>query len=336
VRALILAAGLGTRLRPLTALRAKAAFPVNGEVLIRRIVRSLVNQGIADLIVNLHHLPATVTRVLGDGSDLGARIRYSWENPVLGSAGGPRRALPLLVDEDENPRARFVLVNGDTLTDADLGELIRAHESAGDARVTMALIPNPEPEKYGGVIVEAGRVVGFTRRGETKRNYHFIGLQVVERGVFAGLPDGEPAESVSQVYRGLIAADPKAIAAYISRASFHDIGTPADYLNTSLAVAASEGNRLVGTNGVTVESETLLTDTAVWDDVVIGRGARLERTVVCDGARIRAGSQYSGCVLLPAAGRLPGPGERIEDGLLIAPLAPAAAPREHTKDLTED
>jgi NDP-sugar pyrophosphorylase family protein len=69
-----------------------------------------------------------------------------------------------------------------------------------------------------------------------------------------------------------------------------------------------------------VESETVLTDTAVWDDVVIGRAARLERSIVGDGARIPAGSHYSGCVILPGAGRSPAPGERLENGLLIAPL----------------
>src|SRR5512132_2729599 len=96
--ALLLTAGLGTRLRPLTFVRAKAAVPVNGETLARRAIRSLVAQGITDLVLNLHHLPATVTASVGDGSDLGARVRYSWENPVLGSAGGPRHALPLLTD----------------------------------------------------------------------------------------------------------------------------------------------------------------------------------------------------------------------------------------------
>jgi NDP-sugar pyrophosphorylase family protein len=319
VRALILAAGLGTRLRPLTYLRAKAALPVNGEALIRRIIRSLVSQGCSELVVNLHHLPSTVTGTLGDGADLGARVRYSWEDPVLGSAGGPRHALPLLVDGDD-PRARFLLINGDTLTDADLRGLIRAHEAAGDASVTMALIPNPEPDKYGGVMVEGDRVVGFTRRGETKRNYHFIGLQVAERRVFDELTDGQPAESVGQVYRALLAADSRAIGAYVTSASFRDIGTPGDYLKTSLALATTEGDRLLGTIGVTVESETILTDTAVWDDVVIGRGARLDHTIVCDGARVPAGSRYSGCVLLPAAGHSAVAGERIENGLLISPL----------------
>src|SRR3954471_374613 len=97
LRALVLTAGLGTRLQPLTSLRAKAAVPVNGETLARRAVRWLVSQGVTDLVLNLHHRPETITGSVGDGSDLGATVRYSWEAPLLGSAGGPRHALPLLV-----------------------------------------------------------------------------------------------------------------------------------------------------------------------------------------------------------------------------------------------
>ena len=93
----MLTAGLGTRLRPLTDVRAKAAIPVAGEPMIRRIIEGLVAGGVTDLVLNLHHRPETITAVVGDGSDLGARVRYSWEQPALiGSGGGPRLALPLL------------------------------------------------------------------------------------------------------------------------------------------------------------------------------------------------------------------------------------------------
>src|SRR6185503_20979023 len=95
-RALVLTAGLGTRLRPLTLVRAKPAIPVAGEPLVRRIVGRLAAQGVTDVVLNLHHLPATLTRVIGEGADLGVRARYSWEPHLLGSAGGPRRALPLI------------------------------------------------------------------------------------------------------------------------------------------------------------------------------------------------------------------------------------------------
>ena len=89
--ALVLTAGLGTRLRPLTQVRAKPAIPVAGEPMVRRIVRWLAG-GVTDVVLNLHHLPETLAAAVGDGSDLGVRARYSWEQPeVLGSAGGPGR-----------------------------------------------------------------------------------------------------------------------------------------------------------------------------------------------------------------------------------------------------
>src|SRR5262245_23491127 len=131
IPALVLAAGLATRLRPLSFVRAKAAVPVAGEPLIRRILRSLADAGVTDAVVNLHHLPHTLTRVVGDGSDLGVRVRYSWETPVLGSAGGPRHALPLIGDSP------FLIVNGDTLIDADVCALAADHAQSG-ALVTMA------------------------------------------------------------------------------------------------------------------------------------------------------------------------------------------------------
>src|SRR5450759_5358596 len=95
IPALVLTACFGTRLRPLTDVRAKPAMPVAGEPMIRRIVSWLASHGIVDVVLNLHHRPETLTAVIGDGSDLGVRARYSWEQPrVLGSAGGPRLALP--------------------------------------------------------------------------------------------------------------------------------------------------------------------------------------------------------------------------------------------------
>ena len=175
--ALVLAAGLGTRLRPLTDSCAKPAIPLAGEPIIRRIVRWLANHDVRDLVVNLHYLPQTVTGVLGDGSDLSVRIRYSWEQPrILGSAGGPRHALDILGDDT------FIIVNGDTLTDLNLGALLHAHRTSG-ALVTMALVPNREPDKYGGVVLDSDdAVTGFVPRGAAAAgSRHFIGVQVVSR-----------------------------------------------------------------------------------------------------------------------------------------------------------
>ena len=336
--ALVLTAGLGTRLRPVTYVRAKAAVPVNGETLARRACRWLVDQGIRDLVLNLHHLPATITGSVGDGSDLGARVRYSWENPVLGSAGGPRHALPLLIDsagssfnelrtsrdgQGADPGSRtpdpgtFLIVNGDTLTGVDTAAMAALHAESG-AAVTMALIPNPHPDKYGGVQVADGRwVTGFTRAGTSEASYHFIGVQIVEARVFAGLDDGAPAETVNALYPYLIARDRHSVGAFISDASFRDIGTPADYLATSVQLAASEGDRMASGNRTSIDASASVLRSALWDDVKIGAGAEIIECIVCDGVEIPAGARYRRCAIVPARGRSVEAGERIDGGLLI-------------------
>jgi NDP-sugar pyrophosphorylase family protein len=374
-RALVLTAGLGTRLRPLTYLRAKAAVPINGETLARRAVRWLASQGITDLVLNLHHHPESIAASVGDGSDLGARVRYSWEQPLLGSAGGPRHALPLLIDRAEsdehpsgpNPEPRipspdsrtpppgsrisnpespayaaerlrrglaiartdytasgggrtFLIINGDTLTDVDLAAMSRRHVDSG-ALVTMALIPNPQPEKYGGVLVgDSGTVTGFTRAGTTRENYHFIGVQFAEARVFTDLMDGVPAESVNVLYPRLMASEPGCIAAFVSAASFQDIGTPADYLRTSVQLAQMEGDRLAAGRNVQVAASATVRGTAVWDDVAIGAHATLIDCIVGDGARVPDHARYERCAIVPAGVRTPAEGERLADGLLISPL----------------
>jgi NDP-sugar pyrophosphorylase family protein len=313
--ALVLAAGLGTRLRPLTYLRAKAATPVAGRPLIARVIDRLAALGLSDLVVNLHHLPATIAAIVGDGSPWNLRVRYSWEQPVLGSAGGPRHALPLL---DADP---FFILNADTLTTVDLAGLRAAHEAWG-ARVTLAVIPNPAPARYGGVVVgDDGRVEGFTRAGDPRPAYHFVGVQVAAHATFAALPDGVPAESVTSVYRRLVAEQPGAVRAWVCDAEFHDIGTPRECLDTSLTLAAREcaGSVPYGP-GTTVNGAARLRRTVLWNDVRIGSGCDLEGCIVGDGADVPAGFSRRDAVIVPAAScPAEAAGERVGN-LLVVPM----------------
>ncbi len=312
-RTLVLTAGLGTRLRPLTCVRAKAAVPVNGEPLACRILNWLVGQGLSDLVLNLHHRPETIAARLGDGSALGARVRYSWEQPVLGSAGGPRHALGLLSDP-------FLIVNGDTLTNVNLDALAESHAESG-ADVTMAVIPNPRPDRYGGVVVsDDGWVTGFTRPDPAIPSFHFIGVQVAARRAFTDLEDGVPAESVGSLYPRLIRDNSRAIRAYVANASFQDIGTADDYLRTSLELAAAEGDRMTAGAGARISESAHLSRTAVWDDVTIGDGASLVECIVADGARVPAGAGYLRCAIVPAGSCEPAGRQRLEGDLLIAPF----------------
>jgi mannose-1-phosphate guanylyltransferase len=288
---------------------------VAGEPLARRILRWLSGVGVTDAVLNLHHLPHTLTALVGDGADLGVRVRYSWELPVLGSAGGPRRALPLLGAPE------FLITNGDTLTDVDVRALVNAHRASG-AVVTMAVVPNTQPDKYSGVLVsEEGVVTGFARRGSGQASFHFVGVQVARGEAFAHLPDGVPTESVGSVYPALIADRPGAIRAHVTSAEFFDIGTPADYLETSLILADRAGDRatLIGARA-RVESGARVESSVVWDDVRVGAGALVRESIVTDGAVIPDDTSWIGVTIRRADGEL-APGERRLGDLAIAALA---------------
>lgn len=313
--ALLLTAGVGSRLHPLTLSRAKPAVPLAGVPLVSRILRALAAAGLRRVVLNLHHRPETIARVVGDGADLGLRLRYSWEQPILGSAGGPRHALPLL---DGDP---YLLLNGDTLATVDLPALWE-HHHAYDALVTMALIPNPEPARFGGVLVDAGGwITGFCRRGDPRPSYHFFSAQVVARSVFADLPDGVPAESVLQVYPRLMAGGSRRLRAFVCDAPFIEVGTPADYRRVHERLAAADGVS-PWTPGARAEIHPTarLDRTILWDDVAVGAGAVLDRCVVADGVRVPAGLRAADACLVPwPEGYALQPGERLEAGVLIVP-----------------
>jgi NDP-sugar pyrophosphorylase family protein len=312
--ALVLTAGLGTRLFPLSLTRAKPAAPLAGVPLIERILRQLATQGISEAVLNLHARPASIAALVGDGSQYGLRVRYSWEHPrVLGSAGGPRRALPLM----RGPL--WLIVNGDTLTDLALADLTAAHAASG-ARVTMAVVPNREPARYGGVLVaDDGAVVGFTRRGHPGPSWHFVGFQVVDASVFAPLADGVPADTVGGLYPTLMASDPGAVRAWRTDATFLDVGTARDYWHSSLALDGRTPPRAQLGARCRIAASARVAESILWDDVVVGEGATLERCVVADRARIPAGWQLADCAVAPAVEMDPRAGG---GGLIVVPFDP--------------
>ncbi|MFA5908260.1 MAG: sugar phosphate nucleotidyltransferase [Vicinamibacterales bacterium] len=285
--ALVLTAGLGTRLQPLSSVRAKAALPVAGEALVVRILRALRAAGVTRVVLNLHHRAETIAREVGDGSGVGLGVRYSWEPDVLGSAGGPARALPLL-DAD-----RFLIVNGDTLAGVDLPALAAQHVNT-NALVTMAVVDG-DP-KYNGIIAdEAGIVRGF---GREPGAYHFIGIQAANAAAFAGVSPNHKSETVHGMYPGLIAQRQGNVRVMRTTAEFFDIGTPRDYLATALAIAAREGRPADRGPGCTIAPGVTLTDTILWNHVTIGARASLTRCVVADHVTVPVDAQHVECSLV--------------------------------------
>jgi NDP-sugar pyrophosphorylase family protein len=206
------------------------------------------------------------------------RVRYSWEGrEALGSAGGPRHALPIVGAD------AFFLVNGDTLTDLALEPLARAHVDSG-ALVTMAVVPNVEPERYGGIRLDSdGRVTGFAARGfAAVGSYHFIGIQAVQAKTFAALPDHTAINSLGNVYDKWIATLPGSIRGYVCTAAFWDIGTTQDYIRTSQAFASDE----------------LRADRSIlWDHVTLGEGAVIDECIVTDEVNVPAGVRFERAIL---------------------------------------
>lgn len=308
IPALILTAGLGTRLDPITRLVAKPAVPLGDRTLIEHVIGWLAKDGVPAAVLNLHHLPASVTRVVGDGRHLGLPVRYSWEQPVLGSAGGPRRALPLMAAD------RFLIVNGDTLCDFSIVPMLQAHVTSG-ADVTMAVIPNPAPAHYNGILSERdGTVTGFIPRGHTTPTWHFTGVQIVESRVFADLPDGQPAETVAGIYRELIRLQPGKLRVWQAPTSFIDVGAPRDYLDAALAHEASTPK-----NGTASRS---VTNSYLWPGVTVASGVELDDCLVVGNVALAAGFRARSRIIAPASIVRTGDDMEIRDGVALFPLAP--------------
>jgi NDP-sugar pyrophosphorylase family protein len=313
IPAIVLTAGLATRLRPLSLVRAKAAFPVAGEPLVRRILRQLAHASVPTAVLNLHHLPHTITGVVGSGEDLGIHVRYSWESPVLGSAGGPRRAIPLIAGEPNASGSTFFILNGDTLTDVDLAALAHTHHESG-ALVTLAVVPNTRPDKYGGVLVGPGNIVtGFARRGSPEPSYHFIGVQVADRAAFSSVPEHVPFESTGALYPSLMRERPNSIRAFLCAAECHDIGTPSDYLDTSLRLVSRENGGVSTGARAQVDPSAHVERSVLWDDVVVEADVRLDECVVADGVRVPANTSWRRMSLRRASGPLEPNEQRIGD-----------------------
>ena len=301
--ALVLAAGLGTRLRPLSDVRAKAALPVAGEALVTRILKWLHAAGVRRVVVNLHHRPETVTRAAGDGSPLGLDVRYSWEPEVLGSAGGPARALPLLAAD------RFLVINGDTLADVDLRDLAERHVSSG-ALATMAVVP-ADLTKYNALLADDDDALrGFQPRNAPghlstrapehpgTHAWHFIGVQAMNAAALAGVDLERPSETVRELYPRLIAARPGSVRVVPTGTAFFDIGTPADYLETVRRLAARERRPLDRGVDCQVDPSATVAGTVLWDRVRVGPHAELRDCIVADDVAVPAGARYARCAII--------------------------------------
>jgi mannose-1-phosphate guanylyltransferase len=332
----ILVGGEGKRLRPLTSTVPKPVVQLVDRPFISFMLEWLRGHGIDDVIMSCGFLADSVRSVLGDGSKMGIRLRFVEEDEPRGTAGALKLAEPML---DE----RFLMLNGDVLTDIDLSSQIAQHERTG-ARGTLALVPVADPSAYGLVILEQDRSVrAFVEKPSSSRtgegNLISAGAYVLERDVLELVPADRNVSIEREVWPLLVG---DGLYGFPSESYWLDIGTPARYLqgtfdiiegNVQTAVcerlgsdwlAIDEGAEVLGRaippavleRGVRVAAGAHVGSLVVLaEDVSIGAGSIVERAVILGGAQIGEGCELRNCIV--AAGCRVGAGTKITGGAVL-------------------
>jgi mannose-1-phosphate guanylyltransferase / phosphomannomutase len=225
VKAVIMAGGEGTRLRPQTSNLPKPMLPLVGRPMMEHIVSLLRRHGISDIVVTVAFLPNAIRSYFGDGSELGVRMVYATEESPLGTAGSVRNARDELTE-------RFLVISGDVLTDVDLSSVVAFHEK-NQAVATIALAAVENPLEFGIVITrEDGSIERFLEKpgwGQVFSDTINTGIYVLEPEIFDRIPEGRPVDFSGEVFPGVLeAGDP--IFGYVADGYWEDVGTTAAYL----------------------------------------------------------------------------------------------------------
>ena len=317
MQALILAGGEGTRLRPLTTTVPKPVVPLVDRPFIRFMLDWLRSHGVDDVVMSCGHLASGVRNVLGDGSAFGLRLRYMEEPRPLGTGGALKFAEPLLAE-------RFLMLNGDVLTDIDLTAQIEQHERTG-ATATLALTPVEDPSAYGLVRTrKGGEVTEFVEKpapDQIDTNNISAGAYVLERSVLELLEADQPASIERDVFPRLVG---EGLYGYVADGYWLDIGTPERYLEGTFDIlegtVSSGVQPRMGDGYLCVEKDVenagrIIPSALVESGCRIGEGARIggrvvlergvtvganttiERAVVMQGAEIGSHCTISGCII---------------------------------------
>lgn len=293
MRAMILAAGYGTRLWPLTVDRTKPAIPFLGKPLVGYVAEYLSHYGCREVVVNLHHRPESVREALGDGSRFGVHLEYVEEETILGTSGAIDNARHLLEGET------FFAVNGKIVTDIDLTQALATHRRT-NALATLVLLPNTRRERFSIVETHDGLVTGFggipeqpsagERETDDEKNVPlmFTGIQILEPRIFDYIPRGVFSHTTTDVYPQAIAQGER-ISAHVATGRWYELSTIPRYLEISLALLRDTGRDMEIGEGCRLAPGATVRESVLWDNVVIEEGARVRRAVLGDGVLIPAG-----------------------------------------------
>jgi len=322
MKTVLLAAGFGTRFRPLTYLLPKPMLPVCNKPLIGWIVEHAIDAGVNDFIVNTHHLPRAIEDYLPAAFARASFIFSLEDDEILGTGGALRRVRPLLERDDD-----FFVANGDTIQRPPFARLREARRLTG-ALAALTLRHPPPGDRFTPVFLDGDRITGFGSGGGEA--LMFSGSHCLSNRVFDYLPDRSVSGIVEHVYAPVIASGRDVLAGVsFDDPVWYDIGTPQRYLAATqglLGDAPSLADPSARVTGMLTRSvagarsvvEGTLTESVVWDDCRIGPGASLTRCIVGHGVELTSGD-YTNAIICRDDRAIPSEYKR-ENGLVVSPF----------------
>ncbi|MBI5570352.1 MAG: NDP-sugar synthase [Desulfomonile tiedjei] len=297
MKGMILSAGLGTRLRPLTFERAKPAIPILGKPLVVRLIEHLIANGIREFRLNLHHLPQTIEEVFRTPGTEHLGVSFSYEPEILGTAGG-LKANEAFFDEDT-----LLMANADILIDFPIRDAIAFHRKRRPL-ATLLLYPQNPPYRYFPVrIDEDGRLSSFKGVGGggalRPEVYVFTGIHLIEPEIFSFIPSGKPWEINDQTYPEAI-GNGKEICGFPVHGYWNDLGDPGRYLTAQrdlLVAAGTQPPAVVSPTAQIAGSCRLGPFVSVSAGCVLEEGTSAENSILWDGARLARGASVRNCII---------------------------------------
>ncbi len=303
MKALILAGGFGTRLRPLTFSRPKHLLPIANKPHIEHVLELLHRHGVNEAVLLTSYLSEAFEKTIEGAKARGFTMHVTHEEEPLGTAGAIKNAEEFARDET------FLCFNGDVLTDIDLGELIACHRDRA-ALATIYLTPVEDPSAFGVVPTdESGKVTGFIEkppREEAPTNLINAGIYVLEPAVLDRIPAGEVWSSEHQLFPALVAEDAGLFASLLE-GYWKDIGTPGNLLGANLdalsgayrteAIEAPGPRASLIADGAELEEGAQVITSCIGADCYVAEGAIIKRSVLLPGVRVASGARVSASIL---------------------------------------
>jgi mannose-1-phosphate guanylyltransferase / phosphomannomutase len=305
MKAVVMAGGEGSRLRPLTSRRPKPLAPIANKPVMQHIVELLAQHGITEIVATLHYLADEIETYFGDGSSLGVQMHYVVEDTPLGTAGAVKMAEPMLDD------GTFIIISGDAMTDVDLTSLIAAHKNAGNA-ATIALWRVNNPLEFGVVITDDdGRITRFLEKpswGEVFSDTINTGIYVLEPEIFTYMEAGKTYDFSKDIFP-LLLRDGKRLGGHVISDYWADVGNLQQYqqanydalsgaVRTRRPLQSAAEDVWIGRNCEIDPSAHITGPVQLGDGVTVGTGARIEGpSCIGNGSIVEAGANVCRAVL---------------------------------------